>query len=431
MATERERGLPDLLEVLRWRWLLILAVTAAATIASVVYVESLPSKYDAEAVIAYSPRPNTSAGADSVRILVPKYVAYVEAPATIQRLAPSIGVSPSTLDGAVDASTETDTGNVTIKVRLESPDQAAHAANVFAKSAVDFSRTDPSLVGQVVARALPPGSPAAPPRRLLEAAGLLVGLLLGIGIAVLLERGRPRVRTWREMTASTGYSVVGRIPPSRVLARQPTEAFSDASVGSAFRTLRANIEPFLREHSVRVLVITSPGKGDGKTRVAALVSESLARAGQRVLLVDGDFHRPQLAKVADVEVSRGFADLLEGEGDGSLWSAVRSGWIDNLSLLPTKPDSEAGDFLRRRFEAVLDGAADEFDLIVIDSPPLLGTNDARTLATLASGVLLVVQAGTFVNTLNESVLALESLNAPIVGLVANKLREARSYYQYE
>jgi capsular exopolysaccharide synthesis family protein len=231
------------------------------------------------------------------------------------------------------------------------------------------------------------------------------------------------------MAAFTGHSVVGRIPPSRALARRPIEAFSDPGIGSAFRTMRANIEPYLREHGVRVLVITSPTKGDGKTRVAALASESLARAGQRVLLIDGDFHRPQLGHVANLDVRRGFSDLLEG--NGSLSSALRPGWIENLSLLPTKPDSEAGDLLRRRFGSVLDGAASEFDLIVVDSPPLLGTNDARTLATLASGVIVVVQMGTSVSTLNEAILALESLNAPIVGLVANKLKEARSYYQYE
>jgi hypothetical protein len=127
---------------------------------------------------------------------------------------------------------------------------------------------------------------------LLLAAALVVGLLLAVGIAVLLERGRPRLRSWRDMTALTGYPVLGRIPSSRALRSKPNMAFSDPAIGASFRTLRANLEPMLRERGVKLLVVTSPAATDGKTTVAALLAESFSRLGARTLLVDADLRRP-------------------------------------------------------------------------------------------------------------------------------------------
>jgi capsular exopolysaccharide synthesis family protein len=424
-----EGGLPEVLDALRWRWKATLIIAALFATGANVYIESLPSQYDGDALVAISPRANApSAGSDTVRVLAPKYVSYVTAPSTIRRVAPTIREDEDELEDAIDSNIETDTGNLEITVRLPSPTRAARAANAFADAAVRFSRTDPLLVGQIVVRALPEDDPASPPRRLLEAASALLGLVIGVVVALLLERGRPRLRTWRDLARLTGYPVVGRVPPSRTLHTAPRRAFTDVQAASAFRILRANLEPQIREGGIDFVLVTSPLPGDGKTTTAALLSESFSRLGMSVLLIDADLRRPGTAKLAGIASEPGLANVLRGETSTS--EAVRMGWTDNLSVLATPADPEAGDLLSRRFADVIEEARHRFDLIVVDTPPLLSADDPRTLATMAKGILLVVSAGSTMSSVNDAIVAVEALNAPLLGIVGNRFKEFGPAYYY-
>jgi tyrosine-protein kinase Etk/Wzc len=117
-------------------------------------------------------------------------------------------------------------------------------------------------------------------------------------------------------------------------------------------------------------------------------------------------------------------------GDSSIDSAIRDSWVENLWVLPTKPDPDAGDLLATKFSDMMRDIGDKYDVIVADTPPLLGTDDARTLASMANGVLLVVSSKTLVGTVSEAVLSLETLNAPVLGVIGNRIRESKrsSYY---
>lgn len=423
-----ERGLPELVDALRWRWKPALAVALFFTLGATLYVESLPAQYDGKALVAVGPRPQRGGEADTVRVVAPKYVAYVTAPSTVREVAPTVSENPNDIEDAVDANVATDTGNVSIRVRLPSPQRAARTANAFADAAVAFSQRDPLLVGQIVSRALPPDTPASPPRRLLEAASLFVGGLLGILTAIVLERARPRLRTWREIGRITGYPVVGRIPALRNVRTRPTAAFADARSASAFRILRANLEPQLREREIDVIVVTSPSPGDGKTTVSALLAEAFARLGMRVLLIDGDLRRPGLARMVREVPEPGLSDVLRREV--ALAEAVREGWTENLRMLPTAADMEAGDLVARNFSSVIEQAREDYDLVLVDTPPLLRTEDARSIAIHAKGILLVVSAGTDPADVNESVLSIEALKGPLLGIVGNRFKESGLPYYY-
>jgi capsular exopolysaccharide synthesis family protein len=425
----QERGLPELVDALRWRWKPMVVVAGLFALGANLYVESLPSKYDGSAVVAIGPRANApAAGADTVRVLAPKYVRYVTAPSTIAQIAPTVKEEPKAIEDAISSNIETDTGNLIVTVRLPSPTRAARTANAFADAAVKFSASDPLLIGQIVARALPDRDPASPPRRLLQASSLVIGLFLGILVSLFLERGRPRLRTWRDLAAVTGYPVVGRVPRSRSLHSTPTRAFSDVKAASAFRILRANLEPHLREGGIDFLLVTSPAPGDGKTTTAALLSESLSRLGMRVLLVDADLRRPGVAKIGRMKPDPGLSHVLRGYT--SLSEAVRDGWTENLSVLATAPDPDAGDLLPRRFPYVVEDARDRFDVIVVDSPPLLSADDPRTLATMAKGILLVVAEGSTTSSVNDAIVAVEALKAPLIGIVGNRFKESAPAYYY-
>jgi len=426
----QEGGLPELLDALRWRWKPTLLIAVLFTLGASLYVESLPSQYDGKAVLSIGPR-DPSAGSDTVRVVGPKYPAYVTAPATVaQVVARSLpSENTTTIEKALDSNIATDTGNQKITCRLPDPTRAERCANAFATREVAWSKAnDKLLAATLVAPATKPTSPAAPPRRLLELASLFIGSLLGIVASLLLERGRPRLRSWRDLARASGYPVVGRIPPSRALKQGPMAAFSDLRTASAFRILRANLEPQLREGSIDVIVVSSPAPADGKTTVTTLLGEALGRLGMRVLLIDGDLRRPGFSRYAHVSPHPGLSDVLRGEIP--LMEAAHDGWAENVSILPTAHDPEAGDLLARRLTDVLEEARENYDLVIIDTPPLLSTDDARTIATIAKGILLVVTRGTLARSVNEAVVAIEALQAPLMGIVANRFKEASVPYYY-
>jgi capsular polysaccharide biosynthesis protein len=186
-VAERGTGLPEMVDALRWRWYLVLLVAVPVVVGAALYAESLDPLYDASAIVAISPRPESGqVSADLIRIEAPKYVSYITAPSTLRRLAPRLDEELDDLIDGVTADVQTDTGNITISVRLPTARRASAAANVLAADVVRFSRSDPLLAAQLVAPAAPPRSPAWPPRRLIEAAALLVGLVLGAAVAFLV-----------------------------------------------------------------------------------------------------------------------------------------------------------------------------------------------------------------------------------------------------
>ena len=205
-------------------------------------------------------------------------------------------------------------------------------------------------------------------------------------------------------------------------------ALVDGEASSAFRILRANLEPQIREGQIDFIVITSPSPGDGKTTIAALLAESFSRLGMKVLLIDADLRRPGLSRVTNTEPRPGLSAVLREEA--TLDQAVREGWTEGVWLLPTAHDVEAGDLLSRNFAEIVEEARERFDLVLVDTPPLLSTDDPRTLATMAKGILLVVSAGSTTNSVIEAILAVEALNAPLMGIIGNRFKESGTSYYY-
>ena len=416
-----EAGLPELIDALRWRWKLALLVAVPLFLGTAAYAESLPNEYQGESVVTVAPRATLASGPDPALVTVgaPKYVSYATAQSTVRELAAELGEDPESLQHSVDASLATDTGDITITAADASPERAAEIANVFAEALVSFSRTDDLLTASIVAPAAVPSAPSGPPRRLMEASALIVGALLGGVVAFLVERSRPRVRTWRDIAVLAGYPVVGRLPVSRALRSGPEAAFADAVLGAAVRTLRTNLEREMGAVPHGVLALTSSVPDEGKSATAAVFATALARLGSRVLLIDADLHRTALSRGLPVDPTGGLAGLLRGVG--TLQEKVRPGWTPGLSVLTTAADPNAGELVARNFERVVDEARRAFDVVIVDSPPLLGIDDTSAIVTMVDGVLLVVSIGTMAAPVSESVLALRALRANVWGTVANRL----------
>ena len=171
-------------------------------------------------------------------------------------------------------------------------------------------------------------------------------------------------------------------------------------------TLTSILLPNQNEEGPRVIVLTSPSPGDGKTTVACNLSLAVAEIGRRVLLIDGDLRRPRLHKVFAVDNHWGLSDLLR---EDTLLEAVaipdlvRETEVSGLFLLPggSCGVTPSNLFYSPRMSTLLQRLRTEFDMIMVDAPPMLHLADARVLGRLADGVILVVRAG---QTTTESAL---------------------------
>lgn len=420
--TERQ-GLPALFDAVRRRWALALLVAVPLASAAGLYAGALPAQYDASTTVAFAPRLGSQVGADVVRVVLPRYVAYLTADSTVDTVASGLRTDPASLAGAVQVSVATDTANLAVAVRSQDPVAAAAAANAFAQAALVESADDDLLQGQQVAPALPPRQPAAPPRGLLQLAGLLAALLAGGGAAVLAERSRPRTRDACDVVSATGLPVLARLPTSRPLGQGGTVEVSDPQLGPAVRALVAQAERAAGPGGVTVVGVTSPSCGDGKTTLAIAYAAAVARQGRSVVLLDADLHRAGLSESLHLQGGAGpdLADLLadgDPRGGGPVEACLHEGPVDGVRVLPTGVRPGSVDLLVRRLPALLEQLRGIAEVVVVDCPPVQEDDGQAILAGLPA-VLLVVSAGTPTATVEQARSLLDGLGARVLGVVLN------------
>jgi succinoglycan biosynthesis transport protein ExoP len=410
----------------RRHWPVFLLVAVATVAGGYWYAERLPSTYTAQTVVALSPRPQSGYVAPAaVTLAASKYVALIQGPKTVDAVAQRVGEDDGAVQRAIAADVETNTGNITISITWADPTTAADLANAFGRELVSASSTDKVVVGESVSDAIPPSNPSGPPRRAMEGASVVVAVALGLGLAFVLEWVRPKVETRSDLDRLAG-PVLAEVPPSRKLARAPRTAFSEADVGTPARHLRTNVEARLQSNP-SVICVTSPARGDGKSSIAAMVAEAFARKGQRTLLVDGDVHASRTVDRLGVRQGAPISRIVRN--DPPIDAAVAPGWVENLSVLAPEREPGKGDVIATAFGRLVDQARASYPITIVDLPPLIGVDDARAAATLTDGVVLVVPAGTSPGVVHDAMLALDMVDAPYLGVVANRWKvSSRSYY---
>ena len=435
--TRSDSSLRQLVTLVSRRWSIVLTVAIAAVVGTTVYVGRQPDQYDASAVVSVLPRPATP-NPDLVRIGAPRYLAFITAPATISQVAAKLGEDPADLRRRVKATVATDTGNITITVRALTPHAAMTAADALARRLERTASRDKLLQADIVAPADRPRAPAAPPRRLLQAGALAAGLLAGMGLAALLDwcrttLGRPQAFTADRFRGPLldGYHVVGHLPWSSVLQLRLTSMFGDPALLAAGEVLMANLDRDLGEGGYGVIVVTSPPGRHGRTTTAQLLASLLARSGRPVLLVAAQRDHPDISRSL---APRGPRDDEVRMGQARSRTSHQLGWIDDLWMLedglwvlPAWHGSEGGGLSAEQLTRVLQDARDLFRTVVVDSPPLLGSDVARTLSWLADAVLLVLSNLRTAEPVQDSLTRLlHGADVPFVGVVLNQVREPTS-----
>lgn len=284
----------------------------------------------------------------------------------------------------------------------------------------------------IVDRAEVPGGPYTPslPRNLLG--GLGIGLLGGVGLAIGLEFLNDTIKTREDVRNKLGVACLGAVPKRSGKGSFVEDLRSPASaVSEAYSAIAAALRFTTEEGTPRVVLITSSQPAEGKSTTALALSQNLARRGHSVLLVDADLRKPSFKTDTD---DVGVTKLLTNHEE--VRSHVVPTQYDRLWLLPCGPlpPSPADLLSTGRMGAILTEAAQQFDHVVIDAPPVLGLADAPLLASVSSNLLFVVESGrTRTRGAAEALNRLEASGAHILGAVLTKSIERQNgenYYSY-
>jgi protein-tyrosine kinase len=215
--------------------------------------------------------------------------------------------------------------------------------------------------------------------------------------------------------------------PVLITLAEPKSAASEA-----FRTLRTNIQFAGLDQPCRTILVTSAGPEEGKTTSAANFGVVAAQAGSRVCVVDSDLRRPTLHRLFKLNNTRGLTTaLVEGL---SFAEVAQPTMVPNLSILPSGPlpPNPAELVGSHRMRECLQAAAESFDVVLCDSPPLMAVGDAAALAAQCDGVVFVIRVGKTPNdVLRRVVDQIESVKGRILGVVLNRVDPRRDgYYHY-
>lgn len=279
-----------------------------------------------------------------------------------------------------------------------------------------------------------------PRLRLNVALAFSLSLLLGIGLAFLLEYLDRTIKGLEDVESMAQVPVLGLIP---VLAGVPEtdEALRDRDLfvfknptsraAECIRSIRTNILFSGADRRLDILAVSSPNPREGKTTSVMYLGTTMAQSGQRVLLIDTDMRRPRLHKSVGVPRGRGVSNLILG--DAGYEDTIKTTEIPNLFVLPCgpTPPNPAELLLTNRFKEILDELRGRYDRIILDSPPLNAVTDAVVLSRLADGVIVVVQAGKTVrDDLVRARRQLDGVDANILGVIVNDLDLADRKYGY-
>jgi len=271
----------------------------------------------------------------------------------------------------------------------------------------------------------------------------LLSTLVAVGAAVLSDLLDKTVRDPEQVARTLRTEVIGSLPLMKDRRAGSLAALKDggereeqdlSGFGESVRTLRNSILLGNFDRHYRSLLVTSAAPGDGKTTTAANLAAAHAEQGKRTLLIDGDMRRPSVHRNFNLPSVVGLSNVLLGEVS---WrdALVQTAALPHLYILPAGPPSRrASDLVGRGLAELLEEAAGEYDLVILDAPPLLGFAEPLQMATAVDGVLVVARAGKTSRKAVASVLAtLTRLRAKVVGLVLNEVHKelSDSYYYYD
>lgn len=398
---------------------------------------------------------STSAGASASELYqgnrlsqerVLSYTELVKGTTLAQRTIDKLGLNMTAgqLQQNVTATARPDTVLISLSVLDESPVRARDIANTLSDEFVALVReletpedgTPPDARVVVEQRASIPANPVVPETLNNLLVGLCLGVVVGIGLALLREVLDNTVKDRSTLEEIAGVGIVGSIPLDKDRRKQAAISFDfdNSAIAEAFRKLRTNLQFINVDSPPRVIVLTSSTPSEGKSTTAINIALALAEADHNVLLVDGDMRRPTLHKYLDLVQPVGFSTVLSGQA--TLEDALQKTRFSGLTVLtsgsiPPNPSELLGSLAAKK---LLNEMRAQFDYVIVDTTPVLAVTDAAILAAGADGALVITRFGqTKRDQLAHAIRNLDDVGAKLLGAVFTMmpLRGNTSYsYSY-
>ena len=430
--------LQDYLRVLRKRWQLITACAALALAAAAAVILSTTPTYTATAQLFVSTQNadlnQAVAGGQFAQAQVTSYADIVTSPQVTRPVIAALGLpyTPTQLGGEISASVPLNTVLIDLSVTDASPTRAAAIANAVSQQVIGLVSQierpagggSPLVKVSVVKSADVPTAPTSPKKKLDLALGLLVGLAVGVGAAVLRETLDTTVKLPADIEELTGLPMLGVIGFDPAAAKQPlvVQGEEHSARAEAFRQLRTNLQFVNVDAAPRSIVVTSAIPEEGKTTTACNLATTLAEAGVRVLLVEADLRRPRIGQYLGLDSTVGVTDVLIGRV--AVDDAIQS-WADGLlDVLPggRRPPNPSEVLASQGMRDLVVDLAGRYDVVLLDAPPLLPVTDAAVMAAISDGTILVARHGHVRREqLHRAIASLAAVDASALGIVLNMM----------
>lgn len=442
--------LSDYLHVIRRRLVSIIVITALGVIVAAAFTFTATKQYTATAqsFVALSSssadESNPLSGAQFAQQRVKSYTEIVTSPDVLEPVIQELGLDYTTaqLASKVTATNPPQTVLLDVSATDPSPQLASQIANATAEqlgSAIEKletpkRRATPPVKVTLTQPALPPTSPSSPRTTVNLALGFLLGLGLGIAWAFLRHSLDRTVKLPRELEELTGAPTLGVVLFDSSAKKRPLSALDTTSVLSeGYRMIRTNMKFVDVDNPPKVITITSTSPGEGKTTTACNLAITYAQAGYKVCLVEADLRRPRVVQTLEIDGTVGLTNVLSGET--SLDDATQEWNRGLLQVLPPGPlPPNPSEILgSKNMIDVLAALKSKFDMVIIDTSPLLAVTDAAVLTGYADGAILVARHGEATRDHVEAgANALHSVKGNLLGTVLNAVPvKKRGGYGYD
>jgi tyrosine-protein kinase len=428
-------SLNEFVEVLWRRKLIVLAVTIISIGVAVGALRLATKQYESSATLLLQP----TTGRDSIFIfnvidnITPGYADAATTRKTL--LAAQQGMPLG--ESLADISVKTFEGTGLLKIVARSSDRevardsaAAVSEALLGRAATGELRLPQVQLVELDAAALPT-DPVFPRPAMTLAVALLLGLGFGVGAALLRENLTTKVETPEALARIAGVPSYAEVPNEPALARvRSAQDLADPKfriVSEALRDLRTNL--LFTKGNLRSIVVTSPEGSHGKTTVSFGLAVSFARSGARTLLIDADLRRGRVSELLNVQRTPGLSEILRGH---PIESAIRHTSLEQLDFLTGgRLGEDPGELLMAEFPNLLHQFERLYDMVVIDTTPLVPVSDARIIARFGKATLIVASAGaTTRRQLRTAVERLSLISVQPTAVVLNNYRAATKSAYY-
>ena len=443
--------LRDYWVIVRKGWKYIVAAVAIALVAGVaVTLLSTPMYSSTTSVFVSAQTADTTAdllqGSSFTQQRVKSYADIATSPVVLDPVIDSLGLDVTNTQLAKQISTEVPLNTVLINITVNdaNANKAATIANAVGQSlATQVDAIEAPLSGSVSPVKLStvqPGQvslkPDSPKALVNLAIALLAGLVIGFGIAWLRETLDVRVRNGNDIEEIGHAGILGGIVFDDKADENPLVVLTrpKSTRAEAFRQLRTNIQFIEAAEGRKTIVVSSSIPSEGKSSTVSNLAISMADAGMKVLLIDCDFRKPKIHKIFGLDGTVGLTNYLIGQAK---WNDVVQPWglTGKFDILPTgqippNPSELLGSEAMKKTLATVEA---KYDVVLIDSAPLLPVTDAAILSKISGGIVLVVNVGrTTKPQLQGAVNHIDSVGGKIIGFVMNKIptKGADAYYYY-